>query len=193
MNIQKLISLNIIAGSLLVSASCSAKPSQSSQINVKTTAPHHHSANNVKSSKPHNYLKPGAGISYTHNLPKDLAPGETAVFQLTLDESYEAGIMSVDIRGEGDVQVFPSSSRASFDMSAANTHVTDVSVTVGSSGRHYLNVRALAKTANGQSMPRIFSIPVQSGPVKAMKMHDNMQKTATGENIIVMEAQEVIQ
>ena len=192
MNIQKLISLNIIAGSLLVSASCSAKPSQSSQINVKTTAPHHHSANNVKSSKPHNYLKPGAGISYTHNLPKDLAPGETAVFQLTLDESYETGIMSVDIRGEGDVQVFPSSSRASFDMSAANTHVMDVSVTVGSSGRHYLNVRALANTANGQSMPRIFSIPVQSGPVKAMKMHDNMQKTATGENIIVMEAQEVI-
>ena len=193
MNIQKLISLNIIAGSLLVSASCSAKPSQSSQINVKTTAPHHHSANNVKSSKPHNYLKPGAGISYTHNLPKDLAPGETAVFQLTLDESYEAGIMSVDIRGEGDVQVFPSSSRASFDMSAASSHVMDVSVTVGSSGRHYLNVRALANTANGQSMPRIFSIPVQSGPVKAMKMHDNMQKTATGENIIVMEAQEVIQ
>ena len=193
MNIQKLISLNIIAGSLLVSASCSAKPSQSSQVTVKTSAPHHHSVNNVKSSKPHNYLKPGAGISYTHNLPKDLAPGETAVFQLTLDESYEAGIMSVDIRGEGDVQVFPSSSRASFDMSAANTHVMDVSVTVGSSGRHYLNVRALANTANGQSMPRIFSIPVQSGPVKAMKMHDNMQKTATGENIIVMEAQEVIQ
>ena len=187
MNIQKLISLNIIAGALLVSASCSAKPSQSSQVTVKTSAPHHHRANNVKSSKPHNYLKPGAGISYTHNLPKDLAPGETAVFQLTLDESYETGIMSVDIRGEGDVQVFPSSSRASFDMSAANTHVMDVSVTVGSSGRHYLNVRALANTANGQSMPRIFSIPVQSGPVKAMKMHDNMQKTATGENIIVME------
>ena len=93
MNIQKLISLNIIAGSLLVSASCSAKPSQSSQVTVKTSAPHHHSVNNVKSSKPHNYLKPGAGISYTHNLPKDLAPGETAVFQLTLDESYEAGIM----------------------------------------------------------------------------------------------------
>ena len=193
MNIQKLISLNIITGSLLVSASCSAKPSQSSQVNVKTTAPHHHSANNVKSSKPHNYLKPGASISYTHNLPKDLAPGETAVFQLTLDESYETGIMSVDIRGEGDVQVFPSSSRASFDMSSASSHVMDVSVTVGSAGRHYLNVRALANTANGQPMPRIFSIPVQSGPVKAMKPHDNMQKTATGENIIVMEAQEVIQ
>ena len=193
MNIQKLVALNIITGSLLVSASCSAKPSQSNHATVISSATHHHTANNVKSSKPHNYLKPGAGISYAHNLPKDLAPGETVVFQLTLDESYEAGIMSVDIRGEGDVQVFPSSSRASFDMSSANTHVMDVSVTVGSSGRHYLNVRALANTANGQPMPRIFSIPVQSGPVKAMKPHDNMQKTATGENIIVMEAQEVIQ
>ena len=193
MNIQKLIALNIIAGSLMVSASCSAKPSQSSHATVKSSVAHHHSTNNVKSSKPHNYLKPGAGISYAHNLPKDLAPGETAVFQLTLDESYEAGTMSVDIRGEGDVQVFPSSSQASFDMSSASTHVMDVSVTVGSLGRHYLNVQALAYTANGQPMPRIFSIPVQSGPVQAMKPHKNMQKTATGENIIVMEAQEVIQ
>ena len=57
----------------------------------------------------------------------------------------------------------------------------------------FARVHALANTANGQSMPRIFSIPVQSGPVQAMKPHKNMQKTATGENIIVMEAQEVIQ
>jgi len=194
---QKLMALPLIALSLALSSGCSAKSSQKSDVTVQSNVQHNVvEHNHVKSTKKHSsqgYMKPGASISYEHNLPADITPGETVVFQLTLDEGYDVGNMRVDIKGEGDIQIFPSSTRANFDMSSGGSHVMDISVTVGSAGRHYLHVQALADAGQGQTMPRIFSVPVQSGPVKAMKPHEKMSKTASGENIIVMEAEEVIQ
>ncbi len=192
MTFTKKATLPLVALSLALSAGCSAKPSSSNQVQVKSkiTTEHVHSED-LKTITPQHYMKPGAAINYEHNLPKDIAPGQTAVFQLTLSESYDSGTMSVNVLADGDIQIFPSSSRASFDMSAGRQHVMDVSVTVGSLGRHYINVRAEAESG-GQIMPRIFSIPVQSGPVQAMKPNSKMVTTASGENIIVMEAQEVI-
>jgi len=200
---QKLMTLPIIALSLALSTGCSAKSSQKNDVTVQNNVQQsakvqhnvvqHDHAQSTKKRSSQAYMKPGASISYEHNLPADIEPGQTVVFQLTLDEGYNGGNMSVDIKGEGDIQIFPSSARANFDMSSGASHVMDVSVTVGSSGRHYLNVQALANTGQGQTMPRIFSIPVQSGPTKAMEPHEKMSKTTSGENIIVMEAEEVIQ
>jgi len=198
MTLTKIAALPLFSLSLALSTGCSAKPSPDKQSQVKTSqvqshvkSGHNHSQAS-KTSAPQRYMKPGAAISYSHNLPKDIAPGQTVVFQLTLDESYPSGAMNVEITSEGDIQIFPTSSRAQFDMSAGREHVMDVSVTVNSNGRHYINVGAMADTGNGQAMPRIFSIPVQSGPVKSMQPNSKMMTTPTGENIIVMEAQETI-
>lgn len=191
MTFTKAIALPLIAASLAISTGCSAKPGSDGQLKTKATVKMDHA--HVKSSAPQKYMKPGAAIRYSHNLPGDIAAGQTVVFQLTLDESYDTGNMSVNITSEGDVQVFPSTNYANFDMSAGRQHVMDVSVTVGSNGRHYLNVRAEADNGSGQSMPRIFSIPVQSGANKVMKPHSKISTLPSGENIIIMEADEVIQ
>ena len=188
---QKFIAIPVITASMALSTACLAKPSHNGQATVKSSATAQH--NHAKISAPYRYLKPGASISYTHNLPIDIDPGQTVVFQLRLNESYNSGTMTVDIKSEGDLQLFPSSAFGSFDMSTGRVHVMDVSVTVGSSGRHYLKVQAMADNGSGQPMPRIFSIPVQSGPVKALKPHSKMITTSSGQNIIVMEAEEVIQ
>ena len=193
MTCQKVLALPIIALSLALSTGCSAKPSQNTQSSVQSsmkTKPQQ--ANFSKTSYRPQYLKPGASISYSHELPADIKPGESFIFQLTLNEGYETGNMVVDIRPEGDVQIFPSSSRASFDMTTGSSHVMDISVTVGSLGQHYLNVQAMAYPGQGQPMPRIFSIPVLSGPTKARQPHSKMTRTPNGENIIIMEAVEVI-
>ena len=190
MTFQKAIALPLIAVSLAFSTGCSAKPSPEGHIKAKAAEQINHL--HAKTSKPQRYMKPGAAISYEHNLPADIEPGQTVVFQLILNESYDSGNMSVNIASSGDAQVFPTSSYANFDMSTGRQHVMDVSVTVNANGRHYLNVRAEANDGSGQSMPRIFSIPVQSGPVKKMAPHSKMTKTSNGENIIVMEADEVI-
>ena len=192
MTFKKAIALPLIAVSLTISAGCLAKPSPQGYLKTQAAAQTDHT--HAKSSKTtsQRYLKPGAAIRYEHNLPADIKPGETVVFQLVLNESYDSGNMSVDIQSEGDVQVFPSSRYANFDMSTGREHVMDVSVTVGSHGRHYLNVFAQATDGSGQSMPRIFSIPVQCGPKKALQPHSKLTATPSGENIIVMDAEEVI-
>lgn len=193
MTLQKVIALPLIAASLTFSANCAAKPSPKGHVTVKAAPQTGHThVQSSKSQASQRYFKPGAAISYEHNLPAEIKPGETVVFQLVLNEAYESGNMSVDIQSEGDVQVFPFSSYANFDMSTGGEHVMDVSVTVGSHGRHYLNVFAQATDGSGQSMPRIFSIPVQCGPKQALKPHSKLTTTSSGQNIIVMEADEVI-
>lgn len=201
MTFQKILSLPLIAVSLAVSTACAAKPSPNGYLKtqaIQATTQAKVQANHVhgelsKTSNPQQYFKPGAAISYEHNLPADIVAGQTVSFQLFLDESYDTGNMSVSLTSDGDLQVFPSSSYANFDMSAGRQHVMDVSITAGSNGRHYLNVQAEANDGRGQSMPRIFSIAVQVGPSVKMAPHSKMTKTSSGENIIMMEADEVIE
>lgn len=151
------------------------------------------SAETVKQDiQANNYLKPGASITYTHNLKSQLAVGETATFKLTLSESYNEGQLTADLSTEGDIVLFPASSAASFDMADGAAHDMNISFTANSNGRHYINVEALAVNPSGVSQPRVFSIPVQVGPATTQKPNADMKTMENGENIIEMEAQEEI-
>jgi len=138
------------------------------------------------------YSKPGASVTYAHNLKSQLSVGENATFTLTLSEAYNAGNLMVSLGVDGGIVLFPTSTQASFDMASGDSHDMDVSFTANANGRHYINVRAQAIDGAGDSMPRIFSIPVQVGPVAAKKPHSDMTATATGDKVITMEAEEEI-
>lgn len=137
------------------------------------------------------YVKPGAGIGYTHNLKGQYQPGETVSFTLGLGESYESGVMRVDVSAEG-VQLLAASGPAGFDMAGASEHEMRISFNTGSNGRHYINVRAEADIGDGNPMSRVFSIPVQVGLPTAQKPNPAMETMEGGENIIVMDAEEEI-
>jgi len=172
-------------------AQSSAKPSP--EISVKPasskTVKTAKDLETVKTSSHGQYSKPGAAIDYSYELPKNISAGQTITFQLKLDEAYSTGGLDVGLESEGDLQIFATNTQSRFDMRTDQSHVIDVSFTAPSNGRHYINVSAV--TSDG--MPRIFSIPVQVGPEQAMKPHKNMITTSSGDNIIVMEAEEVIQ
>jgi len=138
------------------------------------------------------YSKPGAAVNYAHNLKSQLSAGENVTFTLTLSESYNAGNLTVNLDADGGIVLFPTSTQASFDMASGVSHDMDVSFTANSNGRHYINVQAQAIDGAGKSMPRIFSIPVQVGPIAAKKPHLNMETTANGDKVISMEAEEEI-
>lgn len=141
------------------------------------------------------YLKPGAAVTYSHNLKSQLDVGETATFKLTLDEPYKAGQLSIKLTPDGDLSLFPTSTQARFDMSEDGPHEMNISFTANSYGRYYINVEAVAVNSSGQSRPRIFSIPVQVGAAQARKPNSDMKVYSDGEamvNIIEMEAQEEI-
>jgi len=146
----------------------------------------------VKSTNANNYLKPGASITYSHDLKSQISSGDTVTFKLGLNEPYNKGQLNVSLIADGDIALFASSTQASFNMADEGPHEMTVSLTANSNGRHYINVQALAVNPSGQSQPRIFSIPVQVGPVIAQKPNENMKIMSNGEAIIEMQADEVI-
>lgn len=137
------------------------------------------------------YQKPGASVNYSHNLKSQLSAGETITFKLTLGETYDQGQLRVNLEAEGGIALL-AATQTSFDMSMGADHDMDVSLTAISNGRHYINVQAQAIDELGQSQPRIFSIPVQVGPVTAKKPAPNMRTLDDGQNVIEMEAKEEI-
>jgi len=138
------------------------------------------------------YSKPGAAVSYAHNLKPQLSVGETVTFTLTLDESYNAGNLTVNLGVDGAITLFPTSGQTSFDMASGASHDMDISFTANSNGRHYINVQAQAIDGSGDSKPRIFSIPVQVGQQITQKINPNMKTMDSGQNVIEMEAEEEI-
>jgi len=174
MTFSKIISAGGLALMTSLAAGCSANSAE------------------TKTAQANNYLKPGASVTYSHDLKSQLSAGETTTFKLTLDESYTEGQLSVNLSTDGDIALFPTSTQARFDMADATAHEMYVSLTANANGRHYINVQAQTIDASGQSQPRIFSIPVQVGPLTEQKPNPDMKTMESGENIIEMEAEEEI-
>jgi len=137
------------------------------------------------------YIKPGAGIGYSHDLKSQYSAGENVSFTLNLGESYDGGVMRVTLTSDG-VQLNQGRGSTNFDMGTGGEHDMAVSFNASSNGRHYINVQTLADLGDGNAMSRVFSIPVQVGPVTAQKPNPNMQISSDGENIIGMNAEEEI-
>ncbi len=145
----------------------------------------------VKIAASQGYIKPGASIVYSHDLGNRYEVGETVTFQLKLGESYETGVMRVNIASEA-VQLLATSGPTAFDMSRGAEHEMSISFTAPANGRHYINVQASADIGDDNPMIRAFSIPVQVGSVQAQKPNANMETMPDGESIIVMDAVEEI-
>lgn len=174
MTFSKLISASVLALTVSFGAACAANSAD------------------VKTTQSNTYLKPGASVTYSHNLKSRLSAGETTTFNLFIGESYSEGELKVSLNTDGDITLFPTSTQAGFDMTSGTEHRMDVSFTANSNGRHYINVEAWAVSPSGQAQPRIISIPVQVGPAVAQKPNENMKTMPDGETIIEMEAQEEI-
>jgi len=174
---SKFISAGVLALTVSLVAACTANSAET--LIQKTT-------------QSTNYLKPGASVTYSHTLKSQLSAGETTTFRLFMDESYKAGTLFVNLSADGDILLFPTSTQASFDMTEGETHNMSISLTANTNGRYYINVEALAVDGAGRSQPRIFSLPVQVGPITPQKPNPDMKTMENGEKIIEMEAQEEI-
>jgi len=168
---SKFISAGVLALTVSLVAACTANSAET--LIQKTT-------------QSTNYLKPGASVTYSHTLKSQLSAGETTTFRLFMDESYKAGTLFVNLSADGDILLFPTSTQASFDMTEGETHNMSISLTGN------INVEALAVDGAGRSQPRIFSIPVQVGPIAPQKPNPDMKTMESGEKIIEMTAEEEI-
>jgi len=179
MTYLKTVFLGLTIGSLSAITACASPHSSAS---LKPTA----------SAQDNGYLKPGADIRYAHTLKSQVSAGEITTFKLGLTESYGDGTLQVSLGTDGDISIVSADTQMSFDMASEASHDMNISILGNSNGRHYINVQALAVSPTGQTQPRIFSIPVQVGPLTVQKPDVNMKTMEDGETIIEMEAQEVI-
>ena len=185
---QKLSSLTLSA-----IMACGMAFGMSSLAHAKPTGEAGTATSHAKNFISPTYMKPGAPISYSHNLTRPVDAGEAVTFQLRLNEAYDGGYLNVTVEAEGDLTLYSGTSQTQFDMGGeGGSHLMNVSFTAGGNGRYYLNVRAQAEAIDGQSGQRYFSIPVQVGPLAPSKPKRDFIRTKTGENIIVMDAEETI-
>jgi hypothetical protein len=98
--------------------------------------------------------------------------------------------MSLNISGEG-VSVLPVTGPLSFDLAGTGPHTVNVAIEAANQGMHYVNINASVTKADGQSMNRVMSIPVQVGDFKQNKARKNSDMTVK-DGIIEMPAQEII-
>lgn len=164
---------------LSTASACAAKPGVT-----------HDKAHGTKHAS-QNYIKPGAAIGYSYDLKSQYDVGETVNLRLKLGESYQRGLMRVNVNASG-LRALETASVAEFDMSASEGHEMTMSFKADKNGRHYINVQALADIGTGNPITRVFSIPVQVGPMTPLKPNPNMRTLPNGENIIEMTAEEDI-
>jgi len=145
---------------------------------------------------PNSYVKPGAAITFTHNYDGQSKPGEIENFVVNVHEEYAAGDLTVNISADDGLDINFGGGQHSFSMADNADQVINVSVSASSPGRYYLNFQAAANSGNGQVLRRSYAIAIQVGdksfntkPSEGM----NIQQTESGENIIIMDAEETIQ
>ena len=183
---SKFISLSVLAAATILSTGCAASAGPDS-VKAEAAGELTQKSHAVSSG----YVKPGAAVGYRHNLAKQVEAGDSVSFDLTLQESYSSGALSVDVSASG-INLSGSSASQAFDMSGGNDHTMTIAFTAPSNGRHYINVSARAEAGGDDAAYRVFSIPVQVGPEQASKFNPNMQTMPSGETIIIMDAQEEI-
>ena len=193
---HKILTLSKVAGaSFLIAGVFSASAAMAKTHNhshAKTAQPATVAGDRIYVPESQRYQKPGSPIRYSYSLPKTIEVGQTAVLELSLSEPFEAGNLEVKTRAKGDLSLHGNSGADVFSMAGNNAHEMQISFTVNSLGRHYIQVQAVSDVVGYGPRHRYFSIPVQVGPKQPLAKHSGYTVTPEGQAIIVMEATEEI-
>jgi len=143
----------------------------------------------------HGHLKPGADVSISYDAPRTIAPGQTGLMTLTFNVPTKNATLSVDFGASDALTLSSRSVMANIDLSTvdAPTHEIDYSSQV--EGLHYINAFATLTYANGQSLGRALSLPVQigeSGQIASQKSSGMTVEKRGDKSVIVMDAVETI-
>ncbi|MGB0907501.1 MAG: hypothetical protein ACPGVT_08410 [Maricaulaceae bacterium] len=171
-----------------------AKPAP--QSTAKAATPDHHHDHTSKPA-PHGqaYMKPGAALSFSHDMKAAIEPGDSGSFTLTIQDAYAAGQLEIKAIGDKGLRLYAASSGARFDL-AGDTHTMNVHFDSSTAGRHYVSFQASVTTDTGQVTRRAYAVPVVVGDpatfVSKNKGQILVDDPAIGGKIIEMSIKETI-
>ena len=140
-------------------------------------------------------IKPGAAVSFTHKARSAVQPGENGTLDLTLIEGYPAGNLTLGITGSDGLVVSTAQSGQSLSMKGADSHQISVTYRAETNGVFYVNVLAKTDTLDGVTSARAYSARVEIGDVTGLEKPKTdlpLDTNASGETVIIMEAEETI-
>lgn len=142
-------------------------------------------------------VKPGASVTFTHDVPEGLSSGNTSAINVVINEGYPSGILTIVATTKPGLSLLGGELSAQFDMAERTTHTWDIDFLAEMDGVHYLNLMATVEPKNGLTEHRAHAIRIEVGDWKsvedARKAAKPMQEQADGEMAIILEAEETIE
>jgi len=141
-------------------------------------------------------IKPGASVSFSHDIAGATEAGENGSVAITLNEGYPIGTMNVEASGSKGLEVFGAESSMRLEMQGQTTHGMTVNYRAEQDGLYYLNLLATADPEEGVSESRAYSVRIEVGDWKAAEAKVAKvlpEALESGEMAVMMEAEETIE
>lgn len=151
----------------------------------------------VKLAPPITTVKPGASVTFSHDVVAAIAVGENGAVTMTVNEGYPGGTLILQATGEEGLDVFGAQTNVRLDMADITTHTWRVSYAGETDGMFHINIMATADMGDGYSESRAFAVPVKVGDWQAaqakVQAASDVQILESGEAAVIMEAEETIE
>jgi len=141
-------------------------------------------------------VKPGASVTFSHDLSGKVAAGENGAVTVTVNEGYPSGTLHLKATGDPGLSVFGAEVTAQKDMSLGTTHTWRLDYAAENDGLYYINVLAQVEMADGLQESRAYAIRVEVGDWQAaqakVQAANPVEMQADGEPAVILEAEETI-
>lgn len=151
-------------------------------------------AKKVTLAPPITTVKPGASVTFSHPAVKTLAVGDNGAVEITVNEGYPSGTLTLEATGGEGLDVFGANRVAQLSMSDVTTHTWRLEFQPQTDGVHYINVQATARPEAGVFETRAYAVRVNAGEWASAKAQAAMPMEMLDNETpaVMLEAQETI-
>lgn len=139
-------------------------------------------------------VKPGASVTFSHNLKGTVDVGDNRSVTVTVNEGYPSGTLYLTASAESGVSVFGAEATSTRDMSDVTTHTWRIDFAADAEGVHYIDVAARVEMDDGFQESRAYAVRVQAGDWQSAQAKVKAESTTdvlpTGERAVIMPAEE---
>ena len=183
-----------VAAATLITA-CAQQPATDGAAIEVTEVTADTPAKKVKLAPPITTVKPGASVTFSHPEVKTLAVGDNGAVEITVNEGYPSGTLTLEASGDDGLEVFGASRVVQLPMSDITTHTWRVDFQPQYDGVHYINVLATARPEAGVFETRAYAVRVNAGDWASAKAAaaTPMEMLDNDTPAVILEAQETIE
>ena len=142
-------------------------------------------------------VKPGASVTFSDEVAGPVAAGENASVQVTVNEGYPNGVLTLEASSIPGLDVFGAGTTARMDMANGTTHSWRIDFEAANDGVYHLPILATAAPEGGLVQSRAYAVRIEVGDWQAASAKAEQAKPMMtledGATAIEMQAEETIE